>query len=315
MLERTLISPWKWLLGLFLLAGLVISVNSTVGWGTTLASWQALSPLILVLAFGCFALSHLLRAWRIFRLVTQPMRCSYLSTIKLSAIHQFANNLLPMRLGEFVFPLLLQQYYQTSLSSGMARLIWLRILDLAVMLSVLILFVMLRFDLLLASGLILLAALSVLLGWLMLNWLEKLPLLKTLVKQFRSARPDSRALTLELLFITLIAWGCKLVALVFLAQQLTSLPFTTLFAGILGTEFSAILPVHGIGGAGTYEASFIAASALSQFEGVNNALIGIAVNLHLFTFISTGVVMLLSLPFSMKKPQPDVAGDTLNADH
>ena len=69
-----------------------------------------------------------------------------------------------------------------------------------------------------------------------------------------------------LLVLTTCAWATKIAAIVILVSALTDLPWLTLIGGIVAGEVSEVLPVHGIAGAGTYEAAFVAGAIYSVFN-------------------------------------------------
>ena len=125
--------PWKWLLGIACLSILIILVDTQVGWNTTLGNWKQLSSQTLFAAFGLFLLSHVLRGLRIYELIKHKIpEGRPIGLVKISATHQFANNLLPMRLGEAAFPLLMKHYFNESWQQSVPKLLWLRLLDLSV---------------------------------------------------------------------------------------------------------------------------------------------------------------------------------------
>jgi uncharacterized membrane protein YbhN (UPF0104 family) len=63
--------------------------------------------------------------------------------------------------------------------------------------------------------------------------------------------------------------------------------------GALGGELSSVLPVHGLAGAGTYEAGVVAALAPFRVSAVE--ALAAAVNLHLFLLGVSGLGGALAL--------------------
>ncbi|MBX2809652.1 MAG: flippase-like domain-containing protein [Cellvibrionaceae bacterium] len=289
------LSLWKWLIGLCLLLALLVYVHLAMGWQVVFESFRHIPLQTAVAAFVLFVLSHLLRALRIYELIRAAIPCRYPAIAKLSALHQFANNLLPMRLGEVVFPWLLRRYFAASWQQGFARLIWLRLLDLAIMGSAAALLILLaeRWRLLLV--LIVLALVGTLGFWYLLvkrrygrglwqSWLQAL----------QATAPAHWPLALRLLLWTLCAWLCKLAAIVMVVIAVTPLGLLSAFAGAVGGELSSILPVHGVAGAGSYEAAFLVAMTL--VESLSVELVALAVTVHLFMFLSTALVTLALSP-------------------
>lgn len=284
----------KWLLGITLFIVVLVIVEVQVGWLTTLSYWRSISLSTLFLAFCLFAGSHILRAYRIYELVLRSRSVAFFAVIKLSALHQFANNLLPMRLGEVVFPLLLKRYFGIRFSRGFARLIWLRVLDLAIMGGVATLLVLASVSMFYRWGVLGLGVLA--LVWFVLlhkALLSRSQKLRNIVNVLAQTAPVDVAQWLRLLLWTVIAWGLKLAAITLIIVSFADVGFDGALAGALGAELSGILPLHGLAGAGSYEAAFFAGMAL--LKSPSNELLAVAVNTHLFVLLSTSVVTLLSL--------------------
>ena len=284
----------KWLLGIALFAVVIVIVEVQVGWGKTLAYWQFIPLPTLVLAFSLFAGSHIVRAYRIYDLVLSTRAVPFFAVVKLSALHQFANNLLPMRLGEVVLPLLLKRYFGIRLSRGFARLIWLRVLDLAVMGGVAALLVLASIHVLYRWGLLGLAVLALALVLVLHKViLSRSAKLRDIVNVLAETAPGTIIQWLRLLIWTVTAWSLKLAAITLIIMSFADVGFNGALSGALGAELSGILPLHGLAGAGSYEAAFFAGMAL--LESPSNELLAVAVNTHLFVLLSTSVVACLSL--------------------
>ena len=284
----------KWLLGIALFALVLVIVEVQVGWVETLAYWQLMPLPTLTLAFLLFAGSHIVRAYRIYDLVLSARAVPFFAVIKLSALHQFANNLLPMRLGEVVLPLLLKRYFAIRLSRGFARLIWLRVLDLAVMGGVAALLVLASISVFYRWGLLGLGVLSLSLVLILRKViLSRSAKLRDMVHVLAETAPGDIAQWLRLLIWTVLAWGLKLAAITLIIMSFADVGFNGALSGALGAELSGILPLHGLAGAGSYEAAFFAGMAL--LESPSNELLAVAVNTHLFVLLSTSVVALFSL--------------------
>ena len=211
---------------------------------------------------------------------------------RLSIRHNVANNLLPMRAGEMVFPWLMGRYFGQGFGNALASLIWIRLLDMHFLGLIACLILYLR---------------QPWIGWPLagLLWLLLLPLMARvgrlaptgstrmparLASTLARAAPVSRRLIARLYLWTALSWTAKFIAFALLLQHFLPLDLWRLLIGVLGAELSSILPFHGIAGGGTYELAAVA--ALVPF-GVSPeaALVG-AVNLHLFLL---GVTLLLGL--------------------
>lgn len=298
------LSPLKWLLGIGLLAALLAYVHFFIGWKSLGQTLSQLSLSTLLWALLLFSASHLIRALRIHVLLAPCVHSSYWGVAKLSAIHQFANNLLPMRLGEVVLPWLLNKYYQNSWQQGFARLIWLRIFDLSIMgVAGLYLLTMLGHTLLLAAALVgglVLTTIAILCHRGLMQqatWWQKL------LRPLQDTAPNSQKLGFFLLFWTALAWLCKLTALALIVTDVTQLNLIPALAGTLGGELSSILPIHGIAGAGSYEGAFLL--GLSLAESPSASLVAVAITVHLFVFITTSLVAILLSPINISPTPPN----------
>ncbi len=284
--------PRDWLLGGLLLIALVLAVALTVGWGPLLAPWRELGLTELLGLLALSALSYGFRAVRVFDYFRPAFAGRFPTVLRLSILHNVANNLLPMRAGEMVFPWLMGRYFGQGFGNALASLIWIRLLDLHFLGLIACLILYLR---------------QPWIGWPLagLLWLLLLPLMARvgrlaptgssrmparLASTLARAAPVSRRLIARLYLWTALSWTAKFIAFALLLQHFLPLDLWRLLIGVLGAELSSILPFHGIAGGGTYELAAVA--ALVPF-GVSPeaALVG-AVNLHLFLL---GVTLLLGL--------------------
>lgn len=284
--------PRDWLLGGLLLIALVLAVALTVGWGPLLAPWRELGLTELLGLLALSALSYGFRAVRVFDFFRPAFAGRFPTVLRLSILHNVANNLLPMRAGEMVFPWLMGRYFGQGFGNALASLIWIRLLDMHFLGLIACLILYLR---------------QPWIGWPLagLLWLLLLPLMARvgrlaptgstrmparLASTLARAAPVSRRLIARLYLWTALSWTAKFIAFALLLQHFLPLDLWRLLIGVLGAELSSILPFHGIAGGGTYELAAVA--ALVPF-GVSPeaALVG-AVNLHLFLL---GVTLLLGL--------------------
>lgn len=282
------------------MAILVWFVESEIGWKTTLSAWQSVPTASLALAAALFAASHLLRALRIFDFVFAGADAKYIQVAKISALHQFANNLMPMRLGEFVLPLLTKRHFGHSLAEGLSHLLWLRLMDLALMGTVVYVLLATRFDPPLYFAITSVCGLCGLsLIWFVNRHLDRFPLLAKIRDQIISQAPTNWLTFIRLLLWTALAWFSKLCALAIIVRSLAEVGLATALGGALGAELSSLLPIHGFAGTGSFEAAFSAGFAL--FGTLSTEVVAVAVNLHIFVLSSTSLVTLLLLPVRLPR--------------
>jgi len=291
-----------WGLGLVLLIGLIVLVQWSVGWGALLAPWRDLSAGTLIWLLALTALSYVMRAVRVYDLFHGRLAGRFPAVLRLSVLHNAANNLLPMRTGELVFPWLMGRYFGHGFVDGLTSLAWIRLLDLHFLGLVGLMILYLRTPSWLWPGLAV-----VWLGTLGgLIWVRRVAArsqggtesrrIRRLVKRIAIAAPGSVSLVLRLYLWTLLSWSFKLFAFATLMQHFVPLDLWRVLVGVTGAELSSVLPFHGIAGTGSYELAAVAALLPFGAEPAT-ALIG-AVNLHLFLLGATLLfaAMVFALP-------------------
>jgi len=301
-MKNILMAVIHWVIGVTITAALIWLVEVLIGWRAVWDSWQLAPSLVVLQSLFLFALSHALRAWRIYLFKSHSLGLGYGLTLKLSLIHQSLNNLLPMRLGEASYPLLMKRYSALSLIDASLDLIWLRVLDLIVMasLSIFIAISYVCLELAIATALMTTAA-----GGYVLVLARSLSDragmpdeerggLISALSRLGARGPISTTELYWLLCLTASAWAVKIGAIALLAAALTDLSWLTVLGGIVAGELSGVLPVHGVAGAGTYEAAFVA-GAISGGDTLEKLLLT-SVSLHIFVISSTCALTFMSLP-------------------
>ena len=297
--------PWfnrqlKWLLALLMLAGLAWWVGETVGWAELLRPWREMPPGELVLLVILTALSYLTRALRLYDLYSPRLAGTFPLYLRINVLHTTVLNLLPMRMGEAAFPLMMKRYFGEHYLSSVANLLWLRVADL----WVLVWLGMLVFALRGVSWLWLPVLVGALLP-LLLQPFRRYILQATGASERRPARllrilveglPGRFSRYLRLLFWTVLTWGLKLAAFASVAAFFVDGPMAMLIPGIIAAEISNALPVQGIAGFGSYEVAMVLGSAWSRLP--SEALLAAALNLHLFILACTLLfgAMALAIP-------------------
>ncbi|WP_051222118.1 lysylphosphatidylglycerol synthase transmembrane domain-containing protein [Neptunomonas japonica] len=296
-----------WLLGILIFIIMLIAVEYIVGWKAVLTQWQAVPSSTLLPALALFACSYLLRAWRIYDLCQPSLHGRFIAVLKLSVLHLYANNMLPMRLGEGLFPILMKRYFSVGFAEGLARLAWLRILDLMIAGTLIVITFSYFFPTLALIG-IALGIVSLLLIYAIYRtkgriWIIQhsfYPKIEPIVKQLQLTAPKDTQQFVRVVIWTFLSWGCKLAALIMITRALQSLSAFEALAGVLGAELSSILPVHGIAGSGSFEAAFMA--GLAPIGLLSSDVLGLAVNLHLFILGATSLFALLCFWIPVAKP-------------
>lgn len=291
-----------WLAGGALLLALVLWVHWQVGWRTLLAPWAGMPASTLAGLFAVSLLSYLARGVRLYRYFPELLHGRLAATMRLSVLHNFANNLLPMRSGEAVMPLLMRRYFGHRLADSTLALVWIRLLDLHVLGLIALLAGWLAAPHWLWPAALLVALLALpggyaLRGWLLAALGEGEGRMRGLARRLLQALPARGAQLAEVYAWTLATWATKFLAFTLILQYFTGLPLWQAITGVIGAELSSVLPFHGVAGAGSYEAAMVLALAPTGVSA-DMALTG-AVNLHLFLL---GVTLALG-PLALLLPR------------
>ena len=287
----------RWILASLIFALLILLVEHYYGWAGILAQWSVVDLFDLLLLTLLTLLSYVLRAERVYRYFGQRMQHPRRAYLKISFLHNALNNFLPMRLGEAAFPLLMKRQFKQSMLSSTAGLVWIRLMDL----HVLLLLAAIALGALLPTiGYLALAALiigPIVIGLFRRRLLALLPeRLQVKLTELEHLLPHSRGLIVATYLQTLIIWIVKLVALTLVLKAFLSIDFISAWVAVTTADLSGVLPIHGIAGSGTYEAAMLAALIPLGF-GVEAAL-SAAINLHIYLL----GVSALSVPLALLIP-------------
>jgi len=290
-------------LGGALLILTVVLVERYIGWGRLLAPWRAQRPEALAAGTGLVLASYAARAVRVYDHFRPATRSHFGACLRLTLLHNLLNNLLPMRLGEASFPALLSRYFAVPVVRGIAGLVWFRLIDLHVLAAAAL--IALGRDWLSGPALG-----TVLAAWLVVPWgvyLTRGPSERLLARRpagrvthwlneaLAGMPPDTPTFWRSLLW-TAVNWGLKLLVFAWLLYAFADTTLGVAVIGALGGELSSVLPVHGLAGAGTYEAGVVA--GLAPFGVPAREAFAAAVNLHLFLLGTSllGGLWALTLP-------------------
>ncbi|MGC9456801.1 MAG: lysylphosphatidylglycerol synthase domain-containing protein [Halothiobacillaceae bacterium] len=269
-----------------------------LGWASLLAPWTELDAGQLVIAALLLVSSYLLRAWRVRDYFRDELAGRFWPTFRLATLHNLMNNLLPMRAGEISFPVLMQRYFAIGPTRSVSVLLWFRLLDLQVILT--------------------LAAAALLVGldapaWFWPLWLVILPMpwlvyalrrpmlarlqgrtggISRRIAEALEALPATAGPLFRALGWTWANWLVKLAGLAWVLLALLPMPTAAAWLGAIAGDLTTVLPLHAPGGFGTYEAGVIA--ALLPFGLDAQVVATAAINLHLFLLASSLLAGLLA---------------------
>lgn len=277
-------------LGTVIFIAFVSGIEYYIGWHVLLAPWLHVSWRALLITCSLVFFSYWIRAIRIYSYFLPETRGKMMACLKLTLLHNFFNNLLPMRTGEASFPMLMTRYFSISLTRSVAALLWLRLLDLHTIAGV---------------AFILLGQLWFAENWIFFNilwWLlpyASFLLLRRIlqnrdiskfpphVAQIIGGLPQTQMDFWQMWLWTVLNWGVKIAVFAWILQLFAPISFAIASLGAIGGELTSVLPVHGVAGAGTYAAGVVA--GLLPFGLSAREALQAAVNLHLF-FLSLSIL-------------------------
>jgi uncharacterized membrane protein YbhN (UPF0104 family) len=287
-----------WTLGVGLFLGLASLIHLSVGWGALLTPWREVPIGSLGVAFLLVLVSYAIRTIRIHQYFSPDTQGEYLRSFRLILLHNLFNNLLPMRSGEASFPLLMKKEFEVSFTRSVPGLFYLRLLDLHFLLLLGALVFTTGRGLWIWTLPLVLAPLPIL-GFRLQAWLQnrvrsngRNPLGGV---TWLEGLPQTPALVMKTWLWTAVNWSVKLLVFAWILRAFVPLSYPTALLGSITGELSSVLPIHGLAGAGTYEAGILAALLPLGIE-MEAALAG-AVNLHLFvlgaSILSGGLAFLV----------------------
>lgn len=305
----------RFLLAVALLAAVIVGVQISIGWRRLFDPWLQMSPSTLLSAVSFTLVGYFARALRNYDYFLPLTRGGFAVCLKLTLLHNLLNNLLPMRSGEGSFPVLMKRYFCTPLSRSIAALLWFRVMDLHALVAFALFAVGNRW----LSGpmhvVVVSAWLLLPLGLLRLQSFE-LPqeLINRIPTRWRGrfaeagkGLPQSAKAFWRAWFWTAVNWFVKLAVFAWILQLFAPMPFSAAVAGAIGGDLTSVLPIHGIAGAGTYEAGAVA--ALLPFGVLPDEALAGAINLHLFLLGSSAVAGGLALLIRNRPMAETVAKD------
>ena len=274
----------------------LVLVEVLWGWGKILAPWKLLSMSQVLTGVVLLFTTYSIRTLRLYDYFLPDV--SWWASFRLMLMHNFMNNMLPARMGEVSFPLLLKQYFSIGYLRSTSVLLWFRLLDLHAILMMALIFW--PKDEAWPWPVKLLIGLMLLVPWFV--YLLKAPLLKrlqTLLQNRQESKlgkllkmfidligylPNRHSVLLKSLLLTWLNWAMKLFVLAWFISLFINEPVYRLIVAAVAGELTSILPVHAPGGFGTYEAGLMA--GLIGFADQQLAATT-AINTHLFLLSSS----------------------------
>ena len=92
---------------------------------------------------------------------------------------------------------------------------------------------------------------------------------------------------------TLINWAVKLGVFAWILMMFIDIPLAAAWTGAITGDLTSVLPIHGLAGAGTFEAGVV--TGLMPYRVSASAALQAAINLHIFVLATTLIGGALSL--------------------
>jgi len=284
---------------LVLFVGLVMLVQHYYGWAELLAPWQHLSVVSIVIALMLIGVSNFVRAARVHNYFRDDTKGQLPRCLKVVIQHHFLLNFLPMRSGELSFPIFMSRYLEISAQRSIPALAWFRFLDLHTVIGLATLVAMEYFF---PSRWFASILLVLWLGFpfMMIRVTQKLEAvlsnsqgkLMSKVRILLLGLPRNRSIFYRSWLWTILNWTVKLSVYAWLMGQFGEISFHAAWVGATVGDLTSALPIHGIAGAGTYEAGIVA--GLAPYGLTPESALPLAVNLHLFILASSALLGLIA---------------------
>jgi len=299
----------KLIISVLIFIACIIGVEYYFGWAELVKPWRSLPPLAVLVALGLAFFSYMVRAYRVYDYFGDTVRGHFLTTLRIVLQHNLLNMMLPMRTGELGFPVLMKRYFNTPAMESVPALFWFRLLDLHTVLTL---------------GLIALGSYWFAWYWVVVGVVGMMivPIIAffahhqllnilaghegklfSFIHKALDSLPKTRTEFWHSWALTLFNWLVKFASFAWVFAQFAPMPWTAALGGVIGGDLASALPIHGVAGAGTFEAGVVFAAVLFDL-GADEALAA-AVNLHLFILSSilTGGLVSLFLKSRVQQPQ------------
>lgn len=274
-----------WLIAMVLLFALVRNSN----WQQSFIKLTDTPLITLIFCAGVWVLSFVFRALRFQSEWKYFGHIPFLSSFRAIVLHNAAVVLVPFRVGELGYPVLVRELVNVPWTQCVRSLLWLRFQD-GVVLAILAVLILPIIALELRVFFLILAA-CLLIG-LRHKWVKILRSRHFLIRQLR-AFLHQRSDAMGWLW-SIANWTSKLLVISILLQSLTDLHSFQTLKGALTGELSALLPLTGPAGFGTYEAGVWVGLGLSWTQ-MSQLMSSIVISHIFFLLISLLLAFLFML--------------------
>ena len=276
-----------WMLALLLLMALIRHSD----WSLTVSRLMDVPKTVLVICTLGWLSSFLFRAFRFKGEWDAHGKISLWGSLSLTFLHNAAVILVPFRVGELGYPVLVQKLLNVSLQQCIRSLLWLRFQDGIVLLSLAFLLLPFLSPELRIAGLLVVVTLCLATQKWWLRLLRSRHFLIRQVRAFLHQRSSPWGW-----FWSAANWIVKLLVVSLMLSNLTGLDTLQTLRGALAGELSALLPLTGPAGLGTYEAGVWTGLGLTWQE--MKGLMGSVLLTHLFFLCISLLGAVVALSFN-----------------
>ena len=276
-----------WMLALLLLMALIRHSD----WSLTVSRLMDVPKTVLVICTLGWLSSFLFRAFRFKGEWDAHGKISLWDSLSLTFLHNAAVILVPFRVGELGYPVLVQKLLNVSLQQCIRSLLWLRFQDGIVLLSLAFLLLPFLSPELRIAGLLVVVILCLATQKWWLRLLRSRHFLIRQVRAFLHQRSSPWGW-----FWSAANWIVKLLVVSLMLSNLTGLDTLQTLRGALAGELSALLPLTGPAGLGTYEAGVWTGLGLTWQE--MKGLMGSVLLTHLFFLCISLLGAVVALSFN-----------------
>lgn len=271
-----------WAFALIILLALVINAD----WRLSLDRLLEVKTELILICVSGWLTSFVFRALRFQAEWKYIASVSFSNALKLSLLHNAAVLVTPLRTGELGYPVLVRRLIPVSWQQSIRSLLWLRFQDAVVLFCLAVLLlpkVQVEFRILCLSTLVLLL-------WLFKKqWIRMLRSRNFIVSQLRTflhQRSDAMGW-----FWSVANWSVKILVVSLMLISLTGIETSLAIKGALTGELSALLPITGPAGLGTYEAGVWSGTGLPWLQ-MKGLMSGVFLTHVFFLLISLSAALL-----------------------
>ena len=205
----------------------------------------------------------------------------------------------------------MKRYFDLPMQRSIPALLWLRVLDLHTLTVILVFALGVVTG---AASVLWVAAVWTVLPFLAALWARRVSMpvtggdskIAVLLKRLLAAVPGTFPRLVEDWMLTVANWLLKLLAFGWIIQVFALERYAVSLIGAIAGELTAVLPINGIAGFGTYEGAIVVAMQLFGVS-TNSALTG-ALNLHLVvlgtSIFAAGVALAIPLRRTLGSLRP-----------